>query len=288
MKCLWCDKELTDKQSRRGTKTCNHSCSGKYRFRESKREFVCVRCGNTYTKKNNGMHQGTKYCGLDCYHSARKGVFFSDSHCKKIAAANVAEKIRIKGDFKCDRCGRSFTSNTSLRAHKAHCGHVLSKAFCFKCGKSYNGLAALQRHQIWCLSENHEAREKIKTACRKSIKDRLKSGLSKSVDTNIEVAFEDGLNRLGIGYEKQYVINGCNHSFDFYIKAYNTIVECDGDYWHGNTARFPVLTKRQKRQLLIDVAYAGLAESQGYVVRRFWGSRILKDLDGCLKECCDV
>ena len=47
-----------------------------------------------------------------------------------------------------------------------------------------------------------------------------------------ETKVQDFLNQIGEEYETNYVKDG--FAFDIYIKKYNLIIECQGDYWHMN------------------------------------------------------
>jgi len=55
-------------------------------------------------------------------------------------------------------------------------------------------------------------------------------------DTSIEIKIENLLIELDIKYEKQYRIS--KWVFDFYLIDLNTIIECQGDYWHANPLLF--------------------------------------------------
>jgi len=66
---------------------------------------------------------------------------------------------------------------------------------------------------------------------------RLTLGCNKSKkDTKIEIKIENLLIELEVKYEKQYRIS--KWVFDFYLNDFNMIIECQGDYWHGNPLLF--------------------------------------------------
>lgn len=50
--------------------------------------------------------------------------------------------------------------------------------------------------------------------------------------TKIEIKLNKFLNGEGIKFESNHPIK--NFRVDFYLKDYNLVIECDGDYWHGN------------------------------------------------------
>lgn len=88
--------------------------------------------------------------------------------------------------------------------------------------------------------------------------------------TNIERAFIRWAIKKNLDFVTQYRIKSDGHRYDFYIPAYNTIVECDGDRWHTSeehTARDNLFTKE--------------AEDSGYIIYRFLGSNIIQTKGAC-------
>jgi very-short-patch-repair endonuclease len=283
--CKWCQKPLTEKQIKKGNPTCSKSCANFYRYKDVRKEFVCQCCGKTYVKKYSGTKNGIKYCSQECARKINFGSPKSEEHKRKIGEAQ--HHIRIEGTFLCDRCNKTFGSNTALRAHKAHCQHEAKAVFCFKCNREFKGTAALQRHQIWCVDdyENQQTRKKMRECVSASNLRRIVNGEMKinCCDTNIERILEEMLKKNQIRYQKQFIIQDCNHCFDFYLPDYNLLLETDGDYWHGNISLFEP-TSMSKKQYHTDVVYTKKAFLHGYKIIRFWGSDIEQHLDDCIKE----
>jgi very-short-patch-repair endonuclease len=50
--------------------------------------------------------------------------------------------------------------------------------------------------------------------------------------TKIEIKLDEFLSGEGINFESNHPIK--NFRVDFYLNDYNLVIECDGDYWHGN------------------------------------------------------
>ena len=50
--------------------------------------------------------------------------------------------------------------------------------------------------------------------------------------TKIEIKIKEFLIGEGINFESNHQIK--NFRVDFFLKDYNLVIECDGDYWHGN------------------------------------------------------
>lgn len=49
--------------------------------------------------------------------------------------------------------------------------------------------------------------------------------------TKIEILMEVFLKEFKIAYTYSFILE--NRQFDFYLKDYNILIECDGDYWHA-------------------------------------------------------
>jgi len=287
MGCLFCGNSLLEKQKKRGVKFCSRSCANRHRYRHVQKEYVCQRCGRKYTKKSSGTKVGTKYCSPECGRKHNEGRKFSDEHKRKISDAQ--KNIRREGDFKCPKCSSVFVSNTSLRAHVAHCGKEKQRYKCHGCGKEYKGLAGLQRHLVWCVDSecNVEQRRSVKNAVRaanaRKLKDRdIHIGW---VDTKPERELRSGLESAGIDVYCQFSIPGRNHCYDFLVRG--LIVEVDGDYWHGNPARFE-LSSRQKKQFRIDETHTSVARMAGYNVVRYWESDILNRREDVVADIVGV
>ena len=103
---------------------------------------------------------------------------------------------------------------------------------------------------------------------------------------NIERKMKKLLNELKIEYKMQYIV--CGWIFDFYLPKYNLLIECDGDYWHGNLNKYPILTKKQKLRKKIDVIKNNIAKDNNFSLLRFWGSDILNDENNIKEEIMNV
>jgi G:T-mismatch repair DNA endonuclease (very short patch repair protein) len=78
------------------------------------------------------------------------------------------------------------------------------------------------------------------------------------------------LDNIGVKYEKQFEIDG-KFVVDTFIPDVNLIIQCDGDYWHGNPTVFPNPSKSQiARQLLDRKQDKYVLDVKGYKVFRIW------------------
>jgi hypothetical protein len=62
-----------------------------------------------------------------------------------------------------------------------------------------------------------------------------------------------------------------SHVYDIFIPSTNTIIEFDGDFWHGNKNLY-VLSDRMKKQFRLDESNSAKAISSGYKIVRVWQS----------------
>ena len=83
------------------------------------------------------------------------------------------------------------------------------------------------------------------------------------------------MDELPIEYKKQVLI-AKKFCVDAFIPEHNIIIQIDGDYWHGNPAKFKDLDHRQQKRVNIDRSQNAYFAKCGYTVLRFWGSDIRK------------
>lgn len=98
--------------------------------------------------------------------------------------------------------------------------------------------------------------------------------------TNIEKIIEHIL----IENDIDYIYNKCicrkQHDcryYDFYISHLNLLIECDGDYWHGNPNYFTELNEIQLKNKDNDRYKDELAKEKGFRLIRFWEEDIIKE-----------
>lgn len=101
-------------------------------------------------------------------------------------------------------------------------------------------------------------------------------------DTTIEVKIQDFLKQLEIPFLTHQHIKDIKYAYqcDILIPSNKTIIECDGDYWHGNLNIHPInkLSKRIQIQRILDFERTSQLEEAGYKVIRLWGNEI-KNMD---------
>jgi G:T-mismatch repair DNA endonuclease (very short patch repair protein) len=67
---------------------------------------------------------------------------------------------------------------------------------------------------------------------------RQLQGLHKasSLGNKIELMMADALDQLKLPYKRFHFVE--RYISDFYIKSFNLIIECNGDFWHANPSKY--------------------------------------------------
>ena len=118
---------------------------------------------------------------------------------------------------------------------------------------------------------------------RKKLKIARKNSVLPKKDTKIELIIKGFLEKLGIKYIPHHYISDIKYSYqcDFFLPKQKgiykkTIVECDGDYWHGNPYKFNLnkINRDRKIQRCLDYERTYQLEEAGYRVIRLFESDI--------------
>lgn len=109
-------------------------------------------------------------------------------------------------------------------------------------------------------------------------------------DSKPEIKIQNFLKELGIVFlTHKYMRIKHSYQCDIFIPSMNLVIECDGDYWHGNSNSYSDedLSERIIKQKEIDPIRTKELQEKGFNVLRFWGSDIekmnLKDFIGKIK-----
>ena len=102
----------------------------------------------------------------------------------------------------------------------------------------------------------------------------------------MEVEARKILEENDIEYEYQFFLaseEGHAKPYDFYLPEYNTILEMDGDYWHGGPGceeyHDDIEMTRENDKLKNEVA-----RKNDYRIIRIWGSEFKENKDVILKR----
>ncbi len=110
-------------------------------------------------------------------------------------------------------------------------------------------------------------------------------------DTGIEMKLRKELHKRGIRYR-------CNSKYiyghpDISMKGYKIAIFCDSEFWHGynfeeNKSKIhkhlQYWIPKIERNIERDKEVNKYLQNHGYIVLRFWGNEINKDLDSCVNK----
>ena len=110
----------------------------------------------------------------------------------------------------------------------------------------------------------------------------------RSKDTKIEVELRKELWSRGLRYRKN--VKNVPGKPDIAFIGKKVAVFCDSEFWHGydwEHRKNDIKTRREfwipkiERNIQRDLEVNRILEEQGWIVLRFWGKEIQKDLIGC-------
>jgi len=195
----------------------------------------------------------------------------------KINRINKKFNNYIKGHF---WKGKHHLKRTKIKIAEHFFGSHLSKKTKNKISLN-NGRGMLGKHH------SKKTRKKISKIVIKAWADgKLKMPFKKR--TNIELLMYKGLIKNNYKVIQQYHIKSIG-VVDFYLPKFNTVIECDGDYWHCNPKIFKANHYHRGLKIVVkkewkkDKDRIKKLKTLGYKVLRFWGSDISNDLNKCLK-----
>jgi len=91
-------------------------------------------------------------------------------------------------------------------------------------------------------------------------------------DTKIEMIVKDVLEKLNINFIKNYRYS--RFVFDFYLIDYNFVIECQGDYWHGNSEYFKIMNDIQLKNIERDKTKIKYLEDNNIYSLFLWENEI--------------
>lgn len=112
----------------------------------------------------------------------------------------------------------------------------------------------------------------------------------KSQNSKIEIVLRKALWNKGIRYRKNY--KKLLGKPDIVITKYKIAIFCDSEFWHGynwNEKKNEIKSNQEfwyrkiESNIKRDRYVTETLQQQGWIVLRFWGKEILKDIDKCVE-----
>jgi len=117
----------------------------------------------------------------------------------------------------------------------------------------------------------------------------------RSNNTSIEILLRKALWHEGIRYRKN--VKTLPGKPDIVIKKYKIAIFCDGELWHGKDwekRKETIKTNRNywipkiERNITRDNENEKKLKNKGWIVLRFWGKEIKKNLADCVNEIKEI
>lgn len=206
--------------------------------------FCSVICQRNYKNKNRVL-----VCSMCMKKYKQKNRIYNtcgDNSCiekkKKIRNKNISKNHWINSEAK------DFIMNKRIETRRKNDRKLNRKYHAWNKGKT--GIFS------------KESIEKIRNAAINQLKNQ------KIKKTGIEKKIENFLIEANIDYIYSYILK--KRQYDFYIKNENILIEADGDYWHGNPAKYNFLTDHQILKQKDDKIKDRIAKEEGFKILRFW------------------
>lgn len=206
--------------------------------------------------KSIGWYKG-KLCKCGCNLEVTEGRIYISGHNKKGRHFKPFTKEHL------EKLSISHKGKVSGRKGKKHTEETKQKLSKLYKGKTYKEI---------------HGEEKSKIIINKLVIKRRNLILPLK-DTKPEIKIQNFLKELNIEFIPHKYIN-IEHEYqcDIFIPNMNLIIECDGDYWHGNIKikYNKILSQRQLKQKEKDKIRTKEVIEQGYNILRLWQQDINK------------
>ncbi len=215
-----------------------------------------------------------------------KGKYHSEETKRKLSLSHLGIKYP----------NRKYTYSKSAfqKEHKINLGRHFPEEFGRKIveirrkNNSYKVSEETKRKQSLVRIGKHpteETKRKLSTIWnspeyQKLAKERRAKQVFPLKDSLPEIKIQNFLKQLSITFLAHKHIKEIEHGYqcNILIPSMNLIIECDGDYWHGNQniERFKDLNEYQKNKRLLDDLRTKELIEKGFKVLRLWESDINK------------
>lgn len=219
---------------------------------------------NNMVKLRRGVPN--KFCSRSCRGKGEPltcvicGKLFDEKHRQtKTCSKDCASKLRSQNTG-------NWHSKMSFEQKKIHFEKIISKT---AKTRKLNGTPSWNSGKTGIYSE--ETIEKIRQAALKQLEEATYR------KTSIEKTIENFLLEESIPYKYSFILKGAQ--FDFNLVGTNILIECDGDFWHGNPKFYSSFCSVQRRIKARDIEKNQIAAANGFTLLRFWEDEINNDFE---------
>lgn len=253
---------------------------------------ICTKCGSEKkTDKGEICHN----CAMEMGRSKK-----SESWCKLMSAMRTGYKFTEEAKEKMRRShlGKSngpMSEETKRKISESQIGKVLSKEHRRKLSESHKGQRPSEetlrklsevrmghptseetRRKLSEKNKGHPVSEEQRAKLRKAnlgkhhteeSKDKVRQKVIASLHrqahrkTGIEKKVEEYLNEKGINSVYNAPFSGVG-AVDFFLPDFNSVIECDGDYWHGRPGAREHDRERDEKLSKIGVRVLRMSEHE--------------------------
>lgn len=190
---------------------------------------------------------------------ALKGRTFTKEHRRKLSIANTGRKHSEETRKKMSKSSKGKKKSPS---HRKNISNGLKGREMLWVDKISETLTELYKdkknHPSYGRHHSEETKQKMR--------EKRRTWIMPVKDTSIEVKIQDFCKELGVKYKlHKYIKIKHGYCCDLFLSDHNTILECDGDYWHNR----PEVVKK-------DVIRNKEMKEAGYNVIRLWEHEIRK------------
>lgn len=213
----------------------------------------CPQCGKSFFGQ-------TKYCSVECC---------------QLSGSPLPKKRGVEKP--CEFCGNTFYAPT-YREDARFCSSKCLNAWQ---GRNKVALVCKTCNQEFKVSPSFKTAKYCSVTCRDNDPEYIANLVALNAaqqlisPNKLEQAGYAILDSLQVTYISQHPI-ASKFVVDAFMPDANLIIQFDGDYWHGNPAKFTTLDKRQSRRVKIDQSQNKYFAKCGYTVLRFWETDIYK------------
>lgn len=215
------------------------------------------------------------------YSEIQKGKILSEEHKQKIRGKNNGAVKYLKNKTYEEIYGIEKAKELKEK-RKEHFNYLRQSATINLKGRTYEDIYGPEKAKEQKEKRRMKTQEKYNNGTATfgfpkdgSMKIKRKKQIMPIEDTRIEKKIHEFLEEMEIEFfTHQYMHIEHGYQCDIYVPSIKTIIECDGDYWHGNPLRNKELNERQKSQRLKDNLRTKELEEKGFRVIRLWENEI--------------